>query len=185
MSNLGWEDDEDTQNNSALLVILILVGIIIIIGLGFGGYKLYQRQTPAHAAEEWFEAAWAIDSETVLDRTCDAEIEVSNLIASAASVRGLIDFFDITSIPGLTSVLTDLLGEVALDIDLNDLGDQFEIDRSRIKYEEQMIDETIALVTVTGQIRFRVFDGWYPYRMNENWQVLREDDRWKWCGRQP
>jgi len=179
----SFDEDEMSNHGSAfpkglLIVLVFLVVIAIIAGLGFGVAQMLDRRTPAYAAEAWVEAMWAVDSETVLDRTCDREIWVSDVVASGASISGLMGHLDITQIPGLDNV-------VIPGVDLDGLKDEFEIDRSRIEFEEVMNDGQMAVVTAQGQLRFRVFDGWYPYRLNETWLVIMEDDRWKWCGRQP
>lgn len=160
----------------ALLVILIVLGVLA--ALGFLGYQFWRATTPVYAAEDWFDAMWAMDSEKVLDRTCDQEIWVSNAVASGSSITGLIDYLNITQIPGLDEVAVP-------GVDLDGLKDEFEIDRSRIEFAEVMNDGETAVVTVQGQLRFRVFKGWYPYRLNETWSIVQEDERWKWCGRQP
>ena len=155
---------------------LIVVGVMAAIG--FFGYQFWQFSTPVYAAEDWFDAMWMMDSEQVLERTCDQEIWVSNSVASGASITGLISYLDITRIPGLDELMVP-------GVDLDGLKDEFEIDRSRIEFAEVMNDGQTAVVTAQGQLRFRVFQGWYPYRVNETWLVVQEDDRWKWCGRQP
>lgn len=157
---------------------VFLIGLALVLVIALGGWLLWRNRSPVFATEDWFEAMWSMDSETVLDRTCDEEIWVSNAVASGASITGLIGYLDITQIPGLDEV-------VVPGIDLDGLKDEFEVDRSRIEFAEVMNDGTTAVVTVQGQLRFRVFEGWYPYRLNESWLLVQEDDRWKWCGRQP
>lgn len=181
----SFDENEDGMGSSGLalpkgllIVLVFMVVIAIIAGLGFGATQLLNRRAPAYATEEWVEAMWNTDSETVLDRTCDQQIWVSNVLASGTSISGLMGYLDITQIPGLDQV-------VIPGVDLNGLKDEFEIDRSRIEFEEVMNDGQTAVVTAQGQLRFRVFDGWYPYRLNETWRVIVEDGRWKWCGRQP
>ncbi|MCL4266927.1 MAG: hypothetical protein KJ069_27355 [Anaerolineae bacterium] len=159
-------------------VIVVLVAVGVLLTLGFLGYQLWRANTPVYAAEDWFNGMWDVDSERVLDRTCDREIWVSNAVASGASISGLVEYLDITQIPGLDEVLIP-------GVDLDGLKDQFEIDRSRIEFAEVMNDGVTAVVTAQGQLRFRVLQGWYPYRMDETWLIVQEDARWKWCGRQP
>ena len=159
---------------AAMLSVLVVIALIVAATLG--GVHLWRSRTPVYAAEEWVEAMWTMDSETVLDRTCDQEIWASNAVASGASIKGLIGYLDITQIPGLDELLVS-------GVDLTELKNEFEIDRSRIVFEEVMNDEVNSVVTVQGQLRFRVFEGWYPYRLNETWQMVQEDGRWKWCGR--
>lgn len=161
-----------------VLFLMMLIIIALIVAGSFGGWQLWQSRTPVYAAEDWFNAMWDVDSETVLDRTCDEEIWVSNAVASGASITGLIDFLDITQIPGLDEVIIP-------GVDLEGVKEQFEIDRSRIEFAEVMNDGATAVVAAQGQLRFRVFKGWYPYRLNEMWLLVQEDERWKWCGRQP
>ncbi len=159
-------------------VIVVLVAAGVLLTLGFLGYQLWRSNTPVYAAEDWFSAMWAIDSERVLDRTCDQEIWVSNAVAGGASITGLVEYLDITQIPGLDEVLIP-------GVDLDGLKNQFEIDRSRIEFAEVMNDGVTAVVTAKGQLRFRVFQGWYPFRMDETWLIVQEDARWKWCGQRP
>jgi hypothetical protein len=160
----------------AVIVVLVVAGVLLALGLL--GYQFWQSSTPVYAAEDWFNGMWDVDSERVLDRTCDQEIWVSNALASGASLSGLVDYLDITQIPGLDEVLIP-------GVDLDGLKDQFEIDRSRIEFEEVMNDGQTAVVTAKGQLRLRVFQGWYPYRLDETWLIVQEDGRWKWCGQQP
>ena len=180
----AFENDLDMSGGTPKWVkpVLMIVAILLLVGTAVGVSVLFmqQRNSPTYAVQTWFDAMWDIDSETVLDRTCDEQIWVSNAVSSGFSIGGIIKFLGIEALPGLT----EILGEVVLDVDFEKLGDQFEINRSRLEYEEEMLDGETAVVTVTGQLRFQVFGGWYPYRMNEHWLVVREDDRWKWCGRQ-
>lgn len=181
--NYAFDDAlEQTERSglprSLIALLAILIGIAGLAGLGFLGYQVWQSSTPVYAAEDWFNAMWTMDSEMVLDRTCDQEIWVSNAVASGASITGLIDYLDITEIPGLDEV-------VIPGVDLDGLKEQFEIDRSRIEFAEVIHDGETAVVTVQGQLRFRVFKGWYPYRLNETWVIVQEDERWKWCGQRP
>lgn len=178
-------DDEDKELDrispfprSFLMIVAVIVLVAVIGGIIFMGMRYWQSTKPIYAAEEWFDAMWAMDSETVLDRTCDDEIWVSNTIASGASIGGMLEYLNITQIPGLEDVLIP-------GVDLEGIADEFEIDRSRIVVEEVVSDEQTAVVTAQGQLRLRVFKGWYPYHLDETWQVLQEDGRWKWCGRQP
>lgn len=179
-----WGDDDLKLGGSASLpggftaVLVIVLIILVISALGFGGMQLWRVGKPVYAAEQWFDAMWAMDSETVLDRTCDQEIWVSNTLASGASVAGLTEYLDITQIPGLDEFLIP-------GIDLDGLKDEFEIDRSRIEFAEISGGEETAVVTAKGQIRFRILKGWYPYRLDETWLMVKEDGRWKWCGRRP
>jgi len=179
-----FEDDLDASGDAPKWVkpVLIVVAILLLLGIVVGTSALFmqQRNSPMHATQEWFDAMWDIDSETVLDRTCDDQIWVSHAVSAGTSVGGIIKFLGIEALPGFT----ELLGEAVLDVDFEKLGDNFEIDRSRLEYEERVVDAETAVVTVTGQLRFQIFGGWYPYRMDEHWLVIREDDRWKWCGRQ-
>lgn len=181
MIDNGWDDEwDEPRHRRPPWVLLFLVGIVVLAGLGFAGYEVYRRQRPTYAVQTWINAVWDIKSETVLARTCDDQAEFSNAIASVASLRGLIDYLDIAVLAGIQGALAEL----SLDIAVDQLGDQFEVDWSNIAYVEELIDEETAVVIVTGQVKIRIFDGWYPYRLNERWLVIREDDRWKWCGQQ-
>ncbi|HRQ41831.1 MAG TPA: hypothetical protein PLD25_28240 [Chloroflexota bacterium] len=160
----------------AVIIVLVIGGVLLALGLL--GYQFWRSGTPVYAAEDWFDAMWAIDSERVLDRTCDQEIWVSNAVASGASLSGLVEYLDVTQIPGLDELLVP-------GVDLDGLKEAFEIDRSRIEFAEVMNDGATAVVTARGQLRLRVFQGWYPYRLDETWLIVQEDERWKWCGQQP
>ncbi len=179
-----WDDDDFKSGGGVSLpggftaVLAIIIAMLVIFALGWGGMQLWRAGTPAYAAEKWFDAMWSMDSETVLDRTCDQEIWVSNALASGASVAGLAEYLDITQIPGLDEFLIP-------GLDMDSLKDEFEIDRSRIEFAEVSASEETAVVAAKGQIRFRIFKGWYPYRLDETWLMVKEDGRWKWCGRQP
>ena len=124
----SYSDEWDSRGNKFALpggfaVFLIVLVLVLVIALG--GWLLWRNRSPVFATEDWFEAMWSMDSETVLDRTCDEEIWVSNAVASGASITGLISYLDITQIPGLDEV-------VVPGIDLDGLKDEFEVDRSRI-----------------------------------------------------
>ncbi len=183
LDEFDYSDDDTLSSGASLpgrfmVVLITIVVIVAISALGFLGLRFWQSTTPVYAAEDWFDAMWAMDSETVLDRTCDDEIWVSNAIASGASIGGMVEYLDITQIPDLEKYLIP-------GVDLESIKNEFEIDRSRIVFEEVISDEQTAVVTAKGQLRIRVFKGWYPYRLDETWQIMQEDGRWKWCGRQP
>ena len=173
-----WDDELNPKAalpKGFLVALAVLIVVLLLSAATWGGVQMWHSSTPVYAAEEWVEAMWTLDSETVLERTCDQEVWVSNAIASGSSITGLLTYLDITQIPGLDEV-------VVPNVDLERLKREFEIDRSRIEFAEMTNDGETAVVTVQGQLRFRVFAGWYPYRLNETWLMVQEDNRWKWCG---
>lgn len=156
-------------------LLVVSLGLLLLAGGAVGGYvAITQANSPQHAAEEWFDSIWAMDNLATLDRTCNDQLWVANLISSGNSVSGFVDFLGITSIPGLPTG----------DIDIEKLRGQFEVDASYLEYGEEQVGETTAVVTVFGQIRFRVFRGWYAFPVEEKWTMVKELDDWKWCGRE-
>jgi len=175
-----WSDDGD-ENTSVRSkkwpVLFTAAAVLLLLMAGSGAFWVKQRSAPTYAAEKWLDAMWTADGYEVMELTCDEQVWVSNLVNSGSVIQGLVKFLGITSIPALD--------ELGLDVDILGLGDQFEVERSQIKFTEVRQGADSALVTATGRLRIRVFGGWFPYRLNEQWVMVREDDRWRWCGRQP
>lgn len=159
----------------------ILLIVLIIAFLGWGILSYMQRQTPIYAAQTWFEAAMSFDSTTVLDHTCIEQIGYANAIGLGASLTGVLELLKMD----IVNDALDSFGLGWLDLDLTSVLDQVRIDGSHLKYDEVLLNEETAVVTVTGHVRVGVGRGEYGIPIDEQWQnwlVVREDDQWKWCG---
>lgn len=175
-----YENEEDSKiTNKRVrpwLFVSLTLGALLLVGgvatlLTTGNGLRLLRESPKTTAKTWFEAMWALEGEAVLDRTCDQEIWVSNAVNGGTSIAALLSYLGVPAAEGI-------------DIDLTELSEQLQVDISRLTYEEEDTGDIYAVVAVTGQMRFEVFGGVFPYRLNETWQMVWEDDRWKWCGRQ-
>lgn len=162
------DDGEEVAGRSkkvwVILMSLLLLLLVVISG-GAAFWGLEQRNSPVHAAQEWFGAIWEGDGKTVMDRTCDQERWVSDLVNGGQLLSGFIDFFEI-AIPNV-------------DID----GLNISTDREQIKFELVEESENAAVLRVNGRLQIQVLGAWSFYRLNETWVMIREDDQWRWCGR--
>jgi hypothetical protein len=180
-----WEDELDDFNGQGfslpggfVAAIVVIVVVLSLVTVGFFGYRWWRQSQPDYAAEEWFNALWEGEGETVLDRTCDREAWLSNAVNSGSMLTAMGEYFSLID----PSLVEEFL---PVEVDLDSLQDEVELDRSQIEIEEVENNGQTAIVTAQGQLRIRVFQGWFPYRLDETWLMVREDDRWKWCGRQP
>lgn len=174
----GYDDWETPSRNSRHPTILLaLILLLLATAVAAGAFWLVQRRTPTYAAEKWFDAMFAANGYRVMELTCDEEIWVSNVVNGGSVVQGFLEFLGITSIPGL-----DILGVAP---DLQDLSKEIEVDRSQVEFTEVQQSNDSAVVAVNGRLRIRAFGGWFPYRLDEEWLMVREDGQWRWCGRRP
>lgn len=115
--------------------------------------------SPEKGAKEWSDAMLNMDGNKILDRTCiqyRPQIQEVGLWNSAFAL------------------LPQLFG-----LNINSQGDV-----SGIKFDTTSIneDETVAVVRVQGEIRIAVLAFAQAYPVDEVWQMVKEDDVWRWCG---
>ncbi len=115
--------------------------------------------SPEKGAKEWFDAMLNLDGNKILDRTCvqyRPQIQEWGLWNSAFAM------------------LPQLWG-----LDLKTQGDV-----SSLNFDTTNINqaETLASVRVHGEIRVAVLAFAQAYPVDETWQMVKEDNVWRWCG---
>ena len=115
--------------------------------------------SPEKGAKEWLDAMLNLDGNKILDRTCiqyRPQIQEAGLWNSAFAM------------------LPQLFG-----LDFKSQGDV-----SGLKFNTTNINqaETAAVVRVHGEIRVAVLAFAQVVPVDESWQMVKEDDVWRWCG---
>lgn len=115
--------------------------------------------SPEKGAKEWFDAMLNLDGNKILDRTCvqyRPQIQEWGLWNSAFAM------------------LPQLWG-----LDLKTQGDV-----SSLNFDTTNINqaETLASVRVHGEIRVAILAFAQAYPVDETWQMVKEDNVWRWCG---
>jgi len=112
--------------------------------------------SPKKAAREWLDALVNMDGNTLMDRTCTEQKEAMQEAGLWVSVVGI-------------------LGQ-------SFTGQQIEADISDVRFETVSRNGDTARVRVTGEIRVAILAFAHAQQMDEEWQMVREDGEWKWCG---
>lgn len=112
--------------------------------------------SPERAAEEWLESSLNMDGNTLMERTCAEQQESVQEAGLWLSVFGI-------------------LGQLFT-------GQQTQTDISDLRFN--VVNETgnTAHVRVTGQIRTAVLAFAQTQEVDEEWLMVQEDGKWKWCG---
>lgn len=114
-------------------------------------------EKPEEAAKEWADAMVNLDGNKMLERTCAAQREAVQMAGSWNSALVM---------------LPQLFG---LDV-------KTQADVSDLKFTATNVKEDTAHVQVTGEIRVAVLAVAQTYPIDETWLMVKEDDKWKWCG---
>jgi len=112
--------------------------------------------SPERAAREWLEALLNMDGNELIERTCAeqrANVQTAGLWLSAFGVLG----------QSLT-------------------GQQAQADVSDLRFETVSRSGQTARVRVTGEIRVAILAVAQAQQVDEVWQMVWEDGKWKWCG---
>ena len=112
---------------------------------------------PNGAAREWYKAMLNMDGNKILDRTCAAQVpnvQQAGLWGSAFAL------------------LPQMFG----------LNMQSKGDVSSINFSTISIQGDTAQVKVSGKIRVAVLAYAQETPIDETWTMVREDNKWKWCG---
>lgn len=117
--------------------------------------------SPERGAKEWLYALIKYDGNKFLDRTCiqyRQQIQEVGLLYSA------------------TAIVPQLFG-----VDM-----KFQGNLSRLKFDTISINqaETAAVVRVHGEIRVAMLAFAQAIPVDESWQMVKEDNLWRWCGEQ-
>jgi hypothetical protein len=75
----------------------------------------------------------------------------------------------------LNSALYLFAGQLIKDI-------KIEIDDSGIKYQTKSISNDEVSVSVSGEIRGSISGMVTSNKIDEDWKIVKEDGKWKWCG---
>ncbi len=116
------------------------------------------RDTPEQGAREWIDAIVNQDGNRVLKHTCLAQrenVQEASMWFSAFAVLG--QLFTNRSV-------------------------QIEGDVSDLKFETTSRDGDRAEVRVYGELRVAVLGAAQAQQVDERWQMVRENDTWRWCG---
>lgn len=112
--------------------------------------------SPEKAAQEWIEAFANLDGNKIADRTCAAQ---------QANVQQA----------GLWSSVFNLFGQQTI-------GQEAKTDVSGLKFTTATSSGSAARVRVTGQVRVAILALSQTQNIDETWQMVQENGKWKWCG---
>lgn len=133
--------------------------IILIVGLliGCGGSEAPPEPGPDDGAREWIDAMVNQDGNRILKHTCKAQrdnVKQAGMWISAFSV--------------LEQLFTNQSVQIKGDI-------------SDLKFETVNQEDDQAEVRVYGELRVAVLANAEAYDVDERWQMIRENDTWRWC----
>lgn len=120
---------------------------------------LVSGSSPAAAARRYYAAATRWDGNQLARLTC---AEQQTALMEAGLVAGALDI-----------IARYYLGD-GLDL--------VEIDIEDIRFETISESEQEAIVHVSGELRTAYLLLSLPVPVDENWRMVRENGRWKWCG---
>lgn len=128
--------------------------LLIVVLVSLSACSL--ADSPEKAAREWIDALLNMDGNKLAARTCAAQqenLQNATLWLSAFAVLG--------------EMLT---------------GQQTEADVSDLQFTTISKSGDTAQVRITGEIRTAVLAMAQTQQVDETWQMVREEGRWKWCG---
>lgn len=114
--------------------------------------------SPSRAAKDWFDAMLNLDGNRILERTC-------------LEYRPAIQEW------GLWNSAISLLPQVFFGIDMKSNGDVSDLEFTTINMQDNN-----ASVYVSGEIRVAVLAFAQSYSVDETWIMVREENKWRWCG---
>lgn len=142
------------------IFILQLILVWLLTGCGGGAAEPPPSPTPGpeDGAREWIDALTNQDGNKMLKHTCLAQresLEQTTMWTSAFSV------------------LTTFLSRSAIEVkgDISDL-----------KFETLSQSDDKAEVRVFGELRVAVSSSANAYQVDEKWEMVKENDTWRWCG---
>lgn len=114
--------------------------------------------SPVGAAREWLNANLNYQGTKILERTCQSY--------QATMMEA-----------GLLSSAFALLPQALIGVEIETEGDV-----SGLKFSVVAQDGNFAQVHVEGEMRIAAMAFAQAFPVNETWQMVKEDGRWKWCG---
>jgi hypothetical protein len=178
----GWEDDQwDSSGWADESQGLrrgsgrgwIVGAVILVAGVAMGIFFINRmNNTPQRAAQAWLQAVTGFDQQKAASLSC------AN-VASSQQSGGQIGSEVLTMLQDSGNSLQ----EWGIPLDLSIIAEYIDFDIRDLRFETVHEEEDFALVHVNGplSIRFQVLS--LPLQLDEEWQMVREDGRWKWCGR--
>ena len=158
-------------------VIVAFISLVFVLGLTFGCTSL--GDSPEKAAEEWFNAALERNIDTLTYRTCVSQQNWVHGVGTAVT---------------LTEILSQILSNKTLNALLEDTGflslkqqtlDQLNVDALDFNFETTRLQGDSAWIKVTGAIHLDLISQFGPViPVEEQWIMVKENNRWKWCGRE-
>ena len=136
------------------LVLMVAGGLL----MSCNGTKKTPEPSPEDGAQEWIDAITNLDGNRILKYTCLAQrekVKEGSMWTSAFMILG--QMFTTRAV-------------------------QIEGDVSDLKFETLSQSEKKAEVRVYGELRIAVLGSAEAYPVDERWQMIRENDTWRWCG---
>lgn len=132
--------------------------VLTIVGLLTGCGITETEPGPEEGAREWIDAIVNLDGNKMLKHTCLAQrenVQQTSIWSSAFAVLGQM----------LTGGATQIEGDI-----------------SDLKFETISRNGDQAELRVYGELRVAVLGSAQAHQVDERWQMVRENDTWRWCG---
>jgi hypothetical protein len=137
------------------------VSALLVFGLLASCSFINDNDSPAQGAREWINGVTNQDGNKTLKYTCLAQrenLQQAQMWVSAFSVLARL----------FTGPSTEIKGDI-----------------SDLKFETINQSGNQAMVRVHGELRVAVLASAQAYQVDEQWQMARENDTWRWCGPNP
>lgn len=139
----------------------VIVAVVLVVTVVVVGVRLVASaaEGPAVAARRYLQAAVSMDGNDLARRTCDAQQE---------ALMGT----------GLVLTALSMIANYYVGFGLEDV----QVDLSDVNYTTVSQAADRAEVRVSGEMRSSILLLSLPVPIDEQWLMVREDGRWKWCG---